>query len=194
VFTQTIHNKMDRTSNGTTAAEPTGKQIGNISGPLADLGPAEAKGDNATPSLASYTDRAGGPATEEALAAHARRVAALGAEPPSVAIIGAGWYGCHIAKALKARGAKVTVFEQGPDLFVGSSAKNQFRLHLGFHYPRSYPTRMQIKTSFDRFQVEYPEFFIDVDTNVYAGTYWRRGVYVFHMCVVVRTTRLLLHT
>ena len=36
---------------------------------------------------------------------------------PSVAVIGGGWYGCHVAYTLKERGFNVTLFEKENRLF-----------------------------------------------------------------------------
>ena len=55
-----------------------------------------------------------------------------------IAIIGAGWFGCHIAlEILKLNKFKIQIFERNKDIFNGASSNNQNRLHLGFHYPRS---------------------------------------------------------
>ena len=60
-------------------------------------------------------------------------------------IIGAGWYGCHIGLYLKDKGHNVKIFEKESRIFSGSSGFNQFRLHKGFHYPRSSETIDEIK-------------------------------------------------
>jgi L-2-hydroxyglutarate oxidase LhgO len=73
-----------------------------------------------------------------------------------VAIIGAGWYGCHIGSSLKTLGFDVTVFEQHARPLHEASGNNQFRLHLGFHYPRHHGTRVQSRDGFMRFMERYP--------------------------------------
>ncbi|KAF8056728.1 clpB2 [Scenedesmus sp. PABB004] len=101
----------------------------------------------------------------------ASAVVAPRAAPPSsmrIAVIGGGWYGCHLAAELIRLGEDVTVLEKGPCLFGGSSGLNQFRLHLGFHYPRSSTTRHQIVAAHDRFVKKYPNLFFPVTTNVYC--------------------------
>ena len=85
-----------------------------------------------------------------------------------VAIAGAGWFGCHIASELILGGHEVTVFEASDDVFTGTSGMNQNRLHLGFHYPRSYQTREQSKKGFRLFVEQYPELSVPVPSNVYA--------------------------
>jgi len=86
----------------------------------------------------------------------------------SFAIIGGGWYGCHIASSLRALGFGVTIFEYHPRLLHLASGNNQFRLHLGFHYPRHYGTRMQSREGFSRFVERYPALSRPVAENIYA--------------------------
>ena len=69
-----------------------------------------------------------------------------------IAIIGAGWFGCHIGHELLKEGHKVTIFEREKELFNGASGNNQNRLHLGYHYPRSNLTRVQSKKGFNIFK------------------------------------------
>ena len=44
-----------------------------------------------------------------------------------LAIVGAGWYGCHVAATLAALGLNVTVYEREPEIFSSASGNNQFR-------------------------------------------------------------------
>jgi hypothetical protein len=88
--------------------------------------------------------------------------------PLSFAIIGGGWYGCHIATSFRALGFNVTIFEQHERLLHLASGNNQFRLHLGFHYPRHYSTRMQSRDGFSRFVERYPSLSRSVASNIYA--------------------------
>ena len=85
-----------------------------------------------------------------------------------IAVIGAGWYGCHIALTLKALDIEVDVFEKSERPLGGSSANNQFRLHKGFHYARHYGTRMQSRNGFYRFIERYPTLSDAVKDNYYA--------------------------
>ena len=86
----------------------------------------------------------------------------------SFAIIGGGWYGCHIAVSFRALGFNVTVFEQNHRLLHLASGNNQFRLHIGFHYPRHYTTRRQSRDGFSRFVERYPALSRPVAQNFYA--------------------------
>jgi hypothetical protein len=84
-----------------------------------------------------------------------------------IAIIGAGWYGCHIASSLINQNAKVTLFEKNNDIFLEASSNNQFRLHQGLHYARSSKTRHQSRDGFFRFLERYPNFSKQVENNFY---------------------------
>lgn len=85
-----------------------------------------------------------------------------------VAVIGAGWYGCHIGLLLKRSGFDVTVFEKDEDIFLGSSGANQFRLHAGFHYARNHRTRTQSADGFEKFKKRYPDLSSPITENLYA--------------------------
>ena len=85
-----------------------------------------------------------------------------------IAIIGAGWYGCHIANYLKNLGLHVTVFERNAQIFEEASGKNQNRLHLGFHYARDYETRLQSRDGYNRFIERYATLTEPVPQNIYA--------------------------
>lgn len=86
----------------------------------------------------------------------------------SICIIGAGWYGCHIGLYLKRKGYKVKIFDKAKDIFQGSSGFNQFRLHAGFHYPRSAETISEIKINYLRFIKYYKKFIQFPKTNIYC--------------------------
>ncbi|MBI3687582.1 MAG: NAD(P)/FAD-dependent oxidoreductase [Actinobacteria bacterium] len=89
-------------------------------------------------------------------------------EPLRLAVVGAGWYGCHIASELIRDGHDVHVFEAKPEIFVGASGYTQNRLHQGFHYPRSSQTRKQSITGFNQFKATYPFLGRPIADNIYA--------------------------
>lgn len=60
------------------------------------------------------------------------------------------------------------LFESANDLFQGASGKNQFRLHAGFHYPRSHATRVQISRGLSEFNKRLSQFMRKLDKCVYA--------------------------
>ena len=83
------------------------------------------------------------------------------------AVIGAGFYGLHIATRLKALGLEVKVFEKADDILNFASANNQFRLHLGFHYARNFRTRQQSRDGYFRFLERYDKLTEVISENYY---------------------------
>jgi hypothetical protein len=79
-----------------------------------------------------------------------------------ILIIGTGWYGCYIAQLLNKLNIKYDIIDKENDIMVGSSTKNQNRLHLGFHYPRNYNTRNECKIGYYKFLKNYPELVLDI--------------------------------
>ncbi len=86
----------------------------------------------------------------------------------NIGIIGAGWYGCHIALSLKREGHNITLLEKNNDIFQGISGNFGIRLHKGPHYPRSDKTRQTCRTSFDDFYKIYPELIVEHEYSIYA--------------------------
>ena len=85
----------------------------------------------------------------------------------SFCIIGAGWYGLHLAIELKKK-YNVTIFEKKKDIFLGSSGFNQFRAHEGFHYPRSSKTIDEIKKNSIKFKKKYSFGLKFLNKNIYT--------------------------
>jgi hypothetical protein len=56
---------------------------------------------------------------------------------PRVAVAGAGLFGCTAALELSAAGYQVDLYERHDDIIQEASAINQYRVHRGYHYPRS---------------------------------------------------------
>lgn len=86
--------------------------------------------------------------------------------PKRVCIIGAGWYGCHAARYLRSKGAFVHILDR-TGIFAGASSKNQNRLHLGYHYPRSPETIQECKNGYTKFLRDYGDCVIDFEKNYY---------------------------
>lgn len=59
---------------------------------------------------------------------------------PSVAVVGGGIFGTTAAIQLAKSGLQITLFEREDDLFKCASGINQYRVHKGYHYPRSKET------------------------------------------------------
>lgn len=87
-----------------------------------------------------------------------------------VAIIGAGFFGHHIAFQLTRAFPAVAIdmFEKESAPLSGAGTMNQCRLHMGFHYPRSGYTIYQSIMGFDRFVEQYADYLSDVSSNLYA--------------------------
>lgn len=83
----------------------------------------------------------------------------------NVAVLGGGWFGCHLAKHLLSQGHHVTIFER-EHIFAEASGNNQDRVHQGFHYPRSAKTRSEISYCYERFIKTYPT--VPIKNNIYA--------------------------
>ena len=85
-----------------------------------------------------------------------------------ICIIGAGWFGCHIALKLKKANHQIDLFEKAKNIFSNSSGNNQNRLHLGYHYPRSKKTIEVSKLGFKKFKKEYGSLTKKIINNIYA--------------------------
>ncbi len=85
-----------------------------------------------------------------------------------ICIVGAGWYGCHLGYKLSKLGYDIDIIEKNKKIFEGSSGFNQFRLHTGYHYPRSAYTINEIKENFKKFIKEYKKFIFFPKNNIYC--------------------------
>ena len=79
-----------------------------------------------------------------------------------IAIIGAGFFGATAALKLS-KYHDVDLFEKKKDILNGASKINQFRFHLGFHYPRSKKTLNEIKRV-----LKVKGFFLMAQSNMYS--------------------------
>jgi hypothetical protein len=84
-----------------------------------------------------------------------------------ILVIGGGWYGCHLTSVLLKQGHKCTIVDKSNALFSGSSSKNQNRLHLGYHYPRSPETIIECKTGYSQFIEQYGDLAESIPNNCY---------------------------
>jgi len=83
-------------------------------------------------------------------------------------IIGAGIYGLYAAEYCARRGYTVLVIECEDAAFTRASYVNQARLHMGYHYPRSYSTAVKTAQYFDRFVSDFEEGINRSFDQVYA--------------------------
>lgn len=70
-------------------------------------------------------------------------------------IIGAGLYGLYAALFCAKRGEKVMVLEHDSEAFSRATYVNQARVHMGYHYPRSYSTAKKSAEYFHRFNEDF---------------------------------------
>ena len=86
-----------------------------------------------------------------------------------IAVIGGGIFGCTSAFILARGGYQVELFEQEDSIFSSTSSINQYRLHRGYHYPRSKETAESSKDGERAFLNLYGEaVFSDKTENYYC--------------------------
>ena len=70
-------------------------------------------------------------------------------------IVGAGMYGLYAALFCAKQNEKIKVLEYDDAPFKRASYINQARVHMGYHYPRSYSTAIKSAKYFQRFCDDY---------------------------------------
>lgn len=70
-------------------------------------------------------------------------------------IIGAGLYGLYAARHCGLAGQRILVLERDPAPFMRATYINQARVHMGYHYPRSFSTAIKSAHYFERFCHDY---------------------------------------
>lgn len=84
-------------------------------------------------------------------------------------IIGAGLYGLYAASFLsKVSKNKILVLEQDPTPFRRATYINQARVHMGYHYPRSFSTAIKSAHYFNRFMQDFNFCVLTKFDQVYA--------------------------
>ncbi len=86
----------------------------------------------------------------------------------TVAVIGAGIFGCTTALQLKKEGFAVTLFDKASDIMQAASGINQYRMHRGYHYPRSSETIRSCLEATPVFEKEFAEAIISHLPHYYA--------------------------
>ncbi len=85
-----------------------------------------------------------------------------------IAVIGGGIFGTTTALHLDEAGFEVELFEKNDDILQSASGINQFRLHRGYHYPRSLDTAFSSKKAEESFLSLYRDAVIPTYNNYYA--------------------------
>lgn len=83
-------------------------------------------------------------------------------------IIGAGIYGLYSALHCAPRKEKILVLEKDDAAFKRATYINQARVHMGYHYPRSYSTAIKSAGYFERFNKDYGFSILSEFDQVYA--------------------------
>ena len=83
-------------------------------------------------------------------------------------IIGAGLYGLYSALFCARRGQRVIVLEFDNAAFKRATYINQARVHMGYHYPRSYSTAIKSAGYFNRFNRDFDFCILNKFDQVYA--------------------------
>lgn len=83
-------------------------------------------------------------------------------------IIGAGLYGLYSALFCGKRNEKVLVLEYDDGPFMRATYINQARVHMGYHYPRSFSTAIKSAGYFERFNKDYDFTILSDFDQVYA--------------------------
>ncbi len=83
-------------------------------------------------------------------------------------IIGAGIYGLYSALYCGKKGQSILVLEKEDEAFKRATYINQARVHMGYHYPRSYSTAIKSAGYFERFNEDYDFSILSDFDQIYA--------------------------
>lgn len=87
---------------------------------------------------------------------------------PKVMVVGAGIFGATVAWKLSKVGYEVDLFDKQETHFKGATLVNQYRLHKGYHYPRSKETAISCLRGEQSFKETYGECIQDGDDHYYC--------------------------
>lgn len=85
-----------------------------------------------------------------------------------IIIIGGGIYGLYAALYCGKMGKKVLLLEADKELVSRATYVNQARVHMGYHYPRSFSTAIKSAHYFNRFCTDFKECINSKFTQIYA--------------------------
>ena len=83
-------------------------------------------------------------------------------------IIGAGIYGLYSALYCGKKKENILVIEKESEAFTRATYVNQARVHMGYHYPRSFSTAIKSAGYFERFNKDYGFCILNDFDQVYA--------------------------
>ena len=88
---------------------------------------------------------------------------------PKALVVGAGVFGLSGALALTNYGFQVDVKEKSDNILNGASSINQYRLHKGYHYPRSKETAQECLDGLKTFKRKYQDCVVNGSiTHMYS--------------------------
>lgn len=102
-----------------------------------------------------------------------------------IAVVGGGIFGLTIASVLGKEGFYVDLYEKEDDVFKAASGINQFRLHRGYHYPRSIETIKSCIKGEIKFREFYPEVIIDSPHEHYYAIAKEKSFMTANQCFKV---------
>jgi hypothetical protein len=85
-----------------------------------------------------------------------------------IAIVGGGFYGVYLAYKLSQNNKlQIDLFEKNNTILNETAIRNQYRLHTGYHYPRSLETIYQTILGYKKFKKEFKKFLYFPKNNFY---------------------------
>ena len=86
---------------------------------------------------------------------------------PKALVVGGGIFGTTAAIALSHNGYRVELHEELKDVMMAASDINQYRLHKGYHYPRSKETAQECVDGLKTFKRKYGECVVNGNIEHY---------------------------
>ena len=85
----------------------------------------------------------------------------------TVAVIGGGIFGTLAALEIAKQGFSVVLLERSPQIIMGASLVNQYRVHMGYHYPRDDKTAHETSQAKRQFEKMFGPAIVRGLTNHY---------------------------
>ena len=85
-----------------------------------------------------------------------------------IAVVGGGLFGVTAATRLAQAGYAVDLFEKSHDILQAASGINQYRIHRGYHYPRSSDTILSSLRTESVFRKEFKDAIIEDSQHYYC--------------------------
>ena len=85
-----------------------------------------------------------------------------------IAVVGGGIFGVTIAIKFAELGYAIDLFEMSGKILSCATGCNQFRMHRGYHYPRSKTTAREIKKGYKAFTEFYGECLLENSNHYYC--------------------------